>query len=110
MMPVTFHLVLGVGYTLEYLTDYMDIFLGNISYHSHTSTYDDEYLNGFSPYEQLDTFGYIGQEKALKEHSYMETIQIGYKKDIFIFGFHECLINNYHEVLEKGTLLRRYKK
>lgn len=110
--------VLGIGdniggYTLEYLTDHMDISLEKyfLSF-SLPVPYDDEYLNGSIPYEWLDTFEAETfakpiLDKYIQEHTYMETIKSDIKKEYFYFpdSMDIPYTMNYIDILDKGTIV-----
>lgn len=110
--------VLGVGdniggYTLEYLTDYMDISLEKyfLSF-SLPVPYDDEYLNGSIPYEWLDTFDVETfakpiLDKYIHNEKYINQIQSSIKKEYFYFpdSIEIPYTANYIDILDKGTIV-----
>lgn len=110
--------VLGVGdniggYTLEYLTDHMDISLEKyfLSF-SLPVPYDDEYLNGSIPYEWLDTFEVEAfakpiLDKYIHNEKYINQIQSSIKKEYFYFpdSIEIPYKMDYKEVLENGTIV-----
>lgn len=101
------------GYTFDYLWKSISLSMDKeaISF-SLPVPYDDEYLNGSIPYEWLDTFEAETfakpiLDKYIQEHTYMETIKSDIKKEYFYFpdSMEMPYKMNYHEVLEKGTIV-----
>ena len=101
------------GYTLEYLTDHMDISLEKyfLSF-SLPVPYDDEYLNGSIPYEWLDTFEVETfakpiLDKYIHNEKYINQIQSSIKKEYFYFpdSIEIPYTANYIDILDKGTIV-----
>ena len=108
----------GIGeyigsYTVEYLTDHMDISLeeNSLSF-SLPVPYDNDYLSGSMPYEWLDTFEVETfakpiLDKYIHNEKYINQIQSSIKKEYFYFpdSIEIPYKMDYKEVLENGTIV-----
>lgn len=102
------------GYTMEYLTDHMDISLdkNSLSF-SLPEPYEDYYFKGSIPVEWLDTFNaeeFANPiiEKYVEETTYLETIKKEVKKEYFYFpnSIKIPFKENYLETLDVGTIIQ----
>lgn len=102
------------GYTMEYLTDHMDISLdkNSLSF-SLPEPYEDYYFKGSIPIEWLDAFNAEEFsnpiiEKYVEETKYLETIKKEVKKEYFYFpnSIKIPFKENYLETLEVGTIIQ----